>query len=45
LLRVRRERPGRRAAEQRDELSSARASSVGGISMPSAFEVLRLMTS
>src|SRR5262249_11375333 len=48
-----RERPRcRRAAEQRDELaarhsitSSARASSVGGTSMPSAFAVLRLMTS
>src|SRR5262249_54122797 len=53
LLRARRERPGcRRAAEQRDELSpphhsitsSARASSVGGTSRPSAFAVLRLMT-
>src|SRR5215510_8807080 len=45
-----RQRPGRRrAAEQRDELaafhsitSSARAESVGGTSMPSAFAVLRL---
>jgi hypothetical protein len=53
LLRARRERPScRRAAEQRDELaaphhsitSSARASSVGGISRPSAFAVLRLIT-
>jgi len=49
-----RERPrGRRTAEQRDELaasdhsitSSARASTVGGISSPSALAVLRLMTS
>src|SRR5262249_13374496 len=53
LLRARRERPcGRRAAEQRDEraplhsiTSSARAMSVGGISRPSAFAVLRLITS
>ena len=53
LLRARRERPrGRRAAEQRDELaplhsitSSARASSVGGTSRPSALAVLRLITS
>ena len=53
LLRARRERPRRRrAAEQRDELapphsitSSARASSVGGTSRPSALAVLRLMTS
>ena len=52
LLRARRERPrGRRAAEKRDELapphsitSSARASSVVD-SRPSAFAVLRLMTS
>src|SRR5262249_62245571 len=50
LLRARRERPRRRAAEQRDELaalhsitSSARASSVGGTSRPSALAVLRLM--
>src|SRR5215831_10728780 len=47
LLRARRERPRCRAAQQRDELaaaahsitSSARASSVVGISMPSAFAV------
>src|SRR5262249_14112163 len=53
LLRARRERPSRRAAEQRDELaaphhsitSSARASSVAGTSRPSAFAVLRLITS
>src|SRR6516164_8519401 len=53
LLPARRQRPGRRAAEQRDELapshhsitSSARASSVGGTSRPSAFAVLRLITS
>ena len=53
LLRARRERPRRpRAAEQRDELaafhsitSSARASSVGGISRPNALAVLRLITS
>ena len=45
-----RERPRSRAAEQRDELaaphsitSSARASSVGGISRPSALAVLRLI--
>src|SRR5262245_41926474 len=51
-LRVRRERPCGCAAEQRDEVaplhsitSSARASSVGGTSRPSAFAVLRLMTS
>src|SRR5262249_50120436 len=55
--RARHERPrGRRAANQRDELaplhccghsitSSARASNVGGTSMPSALAVLRLMTS
>jgi hypothetical protein len=55
LLRARRERPAdSRAAEKRDELaasylcshsitSSARASSVGGISRPSALAVLRLM--
>src|SRR5262245_38616032 len=50
LLRVRSERPRRRAAEQRDELpalhsitSSARAMSVGGISRPSALAVWRLM--
>jgi hypothetical protein len=52
LLCPRRERPRRRAAEKRDELapphsitSSARASSVGGTSRPSALAVLRLMTS
>src|SRR5262249_30692537 len=52
LLRARRERPGGRAAEQRDELaafhsitSSARASSVGGTVRPSALAVLRLITS
>src|SRR5262249_32152931 len=52
LLRARRERPhGSRAAKQRDELtpfhsitSSARASSVGGISRPRALAVTRLMT-
>src|SRR5262245_22326165 len=52
LLRARRERPrGRRAAKQRDELaalhsisSSARASSVGGTSRPSARAVFRLIT-
>src|SRR5262249_21062542 len=52
LLRARRERPRRRAAEQRDELapfhsitSSARASNEAGTSRPSAFAVLRLITS
>src|SRR5262249_20557291 len=52
LLCVRRERPGRRAAEKRDELaafhsitSSVRASSVAGTSRPSAFAVPMLMTS
>src|SRR5262249_21316567 len=53
LLRARRERPCcRRAAEQSDEFaadqsmtSSARASSVGGTSRPSALAVVRLMTS
>src|SRR5260221_7225475 len=53
LLRARRERPSRsRAAEKRNELatfhsitSSARASTVGGMSRPSAFAVLRLITS
>src|SRR5262249_978470 len=52
LLRPRRERPCGWAAEQRDELaalhsitSSARASSVGGTSMPIALAALRLMTS
>src|SRR5262249_52117434 len=52
LLRARRERPRRGAAEQRDECaarfhsitSSARASTVGGISRPSVFAVVRLMT-
>jgi hypothetical protein len=53
LLRSRRERPSRcRAAESRDELasphhsitSSARASSIGGISRPSALAVCKLMT-
>jgi hypothetical protein len=45
LLRARRERPRRRTADQRDELASlhsitpsARASSVGGTSMPSSRE-------
>src|SRR5262245_39622040 len=53
LLRARRERPRRRAADERDELapaahsitSSARASTDGGTSRPSAFAVLRLMSS
>src|SRR6516162_5325651 len=53
LLRARRERPRcGGAAKQRDELaplhsitSSARASTVAGISRPSAFAVLRLITS
>src|SRR5262249_51520890 len=52
LLPVRRERPRRRAAEQRDELAalhsitpSARASNCAGTSIPSAFAVLRLITS
>src|SRR5262249_5506510 len=51
LLRTHRERPRRRAADERDELaalhsitSSARASSVGGTSMPSARAVCRLIT-
>src|SRR5260221_14668733 len=51
LLRARRERPGCRAAEQRDEVapfhsitSSARASSVCGTVMLSALAVLRLIT-
>src|SRR5262249_14450262 len=51
LLCARRERPHRRAAEQRDELapfhsitSSARASSVGGTSRPMALAVGKLMT-
>jgi ABC transporter substrate binding protein len=52
LLRERRERPQRRAAKQTDELaaphsitSSARASSVGGMSMLSVFAISRLMIS
>src|SRR5262249_40827907 len=56
LLRPRRERPRRRAAEQRNELaafhlrghsitSSARASNVAGTSRPSTLAALRLMTS
>src|SRR5262249_1463228 len=52
LLRARSERPRGRAAEKRHELapfhsitSSARASSVGGISRPSILAVFRLMTS
>src|SRR5262249_22200283 len=52
LLRARRERPRRCAAEQRHELapfhsitSSARASSVAGTSSPSVLAVLRLITS
>src|SRR5262249_5885495 len=52
LLRVSRDRPRRRAAEERNELaashsitSSARASRVGGISRPSDFAVFRLTTS
>src|SRR5262249_169325 len=51
LLRVRRDRPRSRAAEQRDELasphsitSSARASSVGGTVRPSALAVVRFTT-
>src|SRR5262245_44375322 len=52
LLRPRRNRPYRRAAEERDELapphhsitSSARARSVCGTARPSALAVLRLMT-
>src|SRR5262249_35006808 len=50
LLRSRRHRPRRRAAEQCDELapfhsitSSARASRIGGTSSPSILAVLRLM--
>ena len=52
LLRPRRERPSSRGPNERDELapfhsitSSARASSVDGTSRPSAFAVLRLITS
>jgi len=52
LLRARRQRPRRRATEQRDELapathsstSSVRASRPGGTSMPSAIAVARLIT-
>src|SRR5262249_39021484 len=51
LLCARRERPCSSAAEKRDELppphsitSSARASTVAGMSRPSALAVLRLMT-
>src|SRR5262249_39088617 len=52
LLRPCLQRPCRRAAEQREEraaldhsiTSSARASSVGGISRPGALAVLRLIT-
>src|SRR5262245_13748281 len=51
LLRARQERPSRRTAEQRDELSaphsitsSAVARSVDGTSSPSALAVLRLIT-
>src|SRR5262249_43317817 len=52
LLRARRERPCGRAANQRDELatfhsitSSARVSSAGGTSSPSACAVFKLMNS
>src|SRR6516165_611301 len=52
LLRARRERPRRRAAEKRDELaalhsitSSAVICMISGTVTPSAFAVLRLMTS
>src|SRR5262249_23381340 len=52
LLRARRERPRRRAAEQRDELaafhsitSSARPDNGSGTVRPSALAVLRLITS
>jgi hypothetical protein len=53
LLRARRERPRRRAADEQYELappdhsitSSARASSLSGIWRPSALAVLRLMAS
>src|SRR5262245_65152447 len=51
LLRARRERPRRRAPEQRDEraplhsiTSSARASTVAGTSRPKALALLRLIT-
>src|ERR1700730_15688174 len=50
LLRPRRARPRNRGADMRDELaplhsitSSARESSIGGTSRPSAFAVLRLI--
>src|SRR5450759_5124293 len=52
LLRARCKRPRSRAAEKRNELasphsitSSARARSIGGTVRPSAFAVLRLITS
>src|SRR5262249_61126557 len=53
LLRVHRDRPHPRAAEQRDELatrdhsitSSARPSSMSGTSRPSALAAFRLITS
>src|SRR5262249_43305846 len=52
LLRARRERPRRRAADERDEFapphsitSSAMASTPGGMVTPSASAVCRLMTS
>src|SRR5262249_46808153 len=52
LLGARRQRPRRHAAEQRDELaashsitSSARASSIGGISRPSTLAATTLMIS
>src|SRR5262249_26885886 len=52
LLRARRKRPHRRAADERDDLASlhsitsaAMASTPGGIVRPSAFAVLRLITS
>src|SRR5262245_48526797 len=52
LLRPRREWPCRHATEERDEIapphsitSSARASSVGGTSRPSAFAAVRLINS
>src|SRR5262245_56002681 len=51
LLRPRRERPRRSAADQRDECaavhsitSSARADSAGGTSRPNSFAVFRLIT-
>jgi hypothetical protein len=51
LLRPRRERPRRHAADERDDLtpvhsitSSARASTLWGISKPSALAVLRFTT-